>query len=128
MDAEWGGIGDAAKMIEGAAADRRPSRDSMFLSARLWVEDQDAGDVRIRNLSERGLMAELGEPLEPGTAIAVDLRGIGRVTGKVAWSAAGRIGVALDQEIAPIQARKPIVMRPAPPPDTGYRPKWPGRR
>jgi hypothetical protein len=133
MDAEWNGIADAGKMADtnagvADAGERRPNRDSMFLSARLWIGPEDAGDVRIRNLSERGLMAELAQSLEPGTEIAVELRGVGRVSGRVAWSAAGRIGVALDHEIDPTMARKPVVIRPTIAPATGYVPKRPGRR
>jgi len=133
MDAEWDGIAVAEEIVVADGNARRPHRDSMFLAARLSIDPdgsgaEDAGEVRIRNLSERGLMAELDRPLDPGTTVALEFRGIGRVTGRVAWYAAGRIGVALDQEIVPSMARKPIVMRPGAPAPTGYTPKGIRRR
>ena len=108
MDAEWNGIagslGDPSAGTDGG----RPSRDSMFLAARLTVANEEPRDVRIRNLSERGLMAELNRPVEPGTPVALEFRGIGRVTGRIAWYAEGRAGVALDEEIDPTRARRPV--------------------
>lgn len=101
-----------------APAKRGAARDSLFLLARLRVGDEpDEVEVRVRNLSERGLMAESERPLEPGTAVSVDLRGIGRVGGRVAWYAEGRAGVALDEAIDPMAARKPVAppRRPVPP-------------
>lgn len=62
-------------------------------------EEPDVRQVRIRNLSEQGLMAEVGHPVPMGTPIIIDLPGVGEVGGSVAWSAEGRIGVALSRSI-----------------------------
>jgi hypothetical protein len=93
----------------GAAQERQDVRDSLFLMAGLRVAGRHGvRQVRVRNLSAGGLMAEYPEGLDMGTPIEVDVRGIGWVQGRVAWSTAGRIGVAFNQPIDPILARKPV--------------------
>ncbi len=95
--------------IDGGAPERQESRDSLFLTAELRVADApDCTPVRLRNLSAGGLMAEFAEGLEQGLPVEFDIRGIGWVPGRVAWSAAGRIGVAFDHQIDPMLARKPV--------------------
>ncbi|MDQ2878091.1 MAG: PilZ domain-containing protein, partial [Pseudomonadota bacterium] len=64
--------------------------------------------VRVRNLSAGGLMVEYPHPVEQGTLVEVDVRGIGPVDGRVAWFTAGRLGIAFDKPIDPRQARKPV--------------------
>ena len=92
-----------------AALHRGGSRDSLFLTADMRVGDSTRSEtVRVRNLSPGGLMAEYPRGLDQGTAIELEVRGLGPVPGRVAWSAAGRIGVAFDRLIDPLQARKPI--------------------
>jgi len=88
---------------------RSKTRDSLFLMAPLRFEaESTVRDVRVRNLSEGGLMVDCARVREPGTAVTLDLRGIGEVTGKVAWCTEGRIGIALDTRIDPKKARKPV--------------------
>lgn len=84
-------------------------RDSLFLTARVRLDgERDEQEVRIRNLSAGGLMAELGRTVPVGTAATLQLRGIGEVFGRVAWCAEGRVGIALDTPIDPKLARKPV--------------------
>lgn len=99
----------------GAVADpvadpkRKRRRDSLFLSAQIRINGAEQPDpVRVRNLSEGGLMAELPQGAPVGAAVELALRGIGPVRGQVAWCTAGRIGVAFDQPIDPRKARKPV--------------------
>ena len=88
---------------------RELDRDSLFLQAKLrFVDGQDCGEVRIRNLSAGGLMAEAPVIAKRGDKVELELRNIGRVTGYVAWVAQGRFGVAFDHAIDPKLARKPI--------------------
>lgn len=95
--------------IENAAHNRQVARDSLFLMADLRVcGETDARPVRVRNLSQGGLMAEFPDGLAQGQRVEVDVRGIGWVSGQIAWSAAGRIGVAFDRQIDPMLARKPV--------------------
>ena len=88
---------------------READRDSLFLKADLrFVDGDDCGEVRIRNLSAGGLMAEAPVITKRGDKVEMELRNIGRVTGYVAWVAQGRFGVAFDHPIDPKLARKPV--------------------
>lgn len=98
------------------AAKRTKARDSLFLVADLAISGRPGvPQVRVRNLSPGGLMAEYAHPIDIGTTVTVDLRGVGKVSGQVAWTAAGRIGVAFDESIDPLQARKPVTAGPKAP-------------
>lgn len=89
---------------------RNQNRDSLFLVAQFRQSAQRdvVRQVRIRNLSAGGLMAEVSDPIAQGAAVEFDVRGIGWIPGRVAWSVAGRIGVAFDHPIDPVLARKPV--------------------
>ncbi len=95
--------------VDDGTANRQEPRDSLFLMADFRVAGSDrVCQVRVRNLSSGGLMAEFPNGLAPGVCVEVGVRGIGWVPGCVAWYAAGRIGVAFDQTIDPLLARKPV--------------------
>ncbi len=88
---------------------RELDRDSLFLKAALkFVDGDDCGEVRIRNLSAGGLMAEAPVRTKRGDKVELEMRNIGKVTGYVAWVAQGRFGVAFDFPIDPKLARKPV--------------------
>ncbi|MEH6757236.1 MAG: PilZ domain-containing protein [Parasphingorhabdus sp.] len=88
---------------------RELDRDSLFLKATLrFVDGDDCGEVRIRNLSAGGLMAEAPVIAKRGDKVQLELRNIGRVSGYVAWVAQGRLGIAFDHAIDPKLARKPV--------------------
>ncbi|WP_339823253.1 PilZ domain-containing protein [uncultured Parasphingorhabdus sp.] len=88
---------------------RQLDRDSLFLKAELrFIDGDDCGEVRIRNLSAGGLMAEAPVLAKRGDKVQIELRNIGRITGYVAWVAQGRFGVAFDHPIDPKLARKPV--------------------
>lgn len=95
---------------EDGARKRHQNRDSLFLVAQFRQSNQRdvVRQVRIRNLSAGGLMAEITDPIPQGAAVEFDVRGIGWIPGRVAWSVAGRIGVAFDHPIDPVLARKPV--------------------
>ena len=94
-----------------AAIQRIGARDSLLLSARLRTSDGVDMTVRVRNLSSGGLMAEYAQPIALGMPVRVELRGIGAIDGRIAWTAEGRIGIAFDREIDPMAARKPVAKR-----------------
>ena len=94
---------------DAGASQRHEVRDSLFLAANFRVYgSREMQAVRVRNLSAGGLMAEVPEPIDQGTPVELEMRGVGRITGRVAWYAAGRIGIAFDRMIDPILARKPV--------------------
>jgi hypothetical protein len=64
--------------------------------------------ARVRNLSSGGLMAEYAAPVQSGTPVEIEVRGVGWVKGRIAWATDGRVGVAFDIEIDPMLARKPV--------------------
>ena len=88
---------------------RGRTRDSLFLLATVTVDGETAGkEVRVRNLSAGGMMAELDRVVATGTSVAIDLRGVGEIAGKIAWCAEHRVGIAFDHPIDPKRARKPV--------------------
>ena len=91
-----------------AAAQRGDPRDSLFLVAKLSTDGLPPEQVRVRNLSAGGLMAEYPAAIANGTKVEIELRGIGAINGRVAWATDGRIGVAFDHAIDPLRARKPV--------------------
>jgi len=94
---------------EDGVHNRNDSRDSLFLMADFRASGiSGVHQVRVRNLSAGGLMAEFPKELDQGLPVEFDVRGIGWVPGKVAWCTAGRIGVAFDHQIDPMLARKPV--------------------
>ena len=90
-------------------AKRGKGRDSLLLKAVLrFPPSETDSEVRVRNLSEGGLMAETSARVSKGDRAEVNLRNIGWISGHVAWMTAGRIGIAFDHPIDPKAARKPV--------------------
>ncbi len=87
---------------------RSEPRDSMFLMAVLRRPGGDDVTIKVRNLSAGGMMAECPVSFSRGEVIVTELRGIGVVGGRIAWTAGGRVGVAFDDPIDPRLARKPL--------------------
>jgi hypothetical protein len=87
---------------------RSVSRDSLFLLANVRVEQ--AGEhhrVRVRNLSDGGMMGEGTMRVKRGNRVEVELRNVGTVEGTVAWVQDQRFGIAFDVEINSQTARAP---------------------
>lgn len=92
-----------------ASAKRGMDRDSLFLKAILrFGGSAIEHEVRIRNLSAGGLMAEAPLQVARGERVEINLRTIGWITGNVAWVTEGRVGIAFDHTINPMDARKPV--------------------
>lgn len=101
---------------------RRAPRDSMLLAAELEsLEGGKTATVRVRNISATGVMFEADEGFRAAEAVAITLRGIGRVTGRIVWREHDRMGMALDGEIDPLLTRKPVKPAKPPAPPTGGR-------
>lgn len=94
---------------EEAATRRGAARHSFFLLSNVIGDDGSViGRLRVRNLSASGLMGDTELELEPQTRLMVDLRGIGSVSGTIAWAREGKIGMAFDVPINPQHALKPV--------------------
>ena len=88
---------------------RQVSRDSLFLLAQLRVDGaEQLHNVRVRNLSAGGMMAEGDVKVSTGMPISVELRNIGWVTGAVAWTQDSRFGIAFVDQIDPKKVRNSI--------------------
>ena len=95
--------------ITGRGPARAAPRDSLFLLTSLSTPDgAQLGKARIRNLSATGLMADCERAVPAGIQVICDLRGVGKVTGTIAWSREDKIGLAFDTPIDPQLARKPV--------------------
>lgn len=87
---------------------RQEHRDSLFLLAQLRVGGQEAPvQVKVRNLSPSGMMAEGGVTVSRGMLVSVELRNVGWVDGTVAWKQGDRLGIAFLDEIDPGRALEP---------------------
>jgi hypothetical protein len=81
---------------------RGTNRDSLLVKAILrFPSSGDEGEVRVRNISSGGLMAEAPLRHPRGEPVEVKLRNVGWVSGKVAWVAESRFGIAFDVPIDP---------------------------
>lgn len=88
---------------------RSVARDSLFLLADIRIEQgNDLHRVRVRNLSDGGMMGEGQLRVQRGHRVMVELRNIGTVAGTVAWVQDNRFGVAFDEEIDSQKARRPL--------------------
>lgn len=88
---------------------RSVARDSLFLLAEIRVEQSaETHRVRVRNLSDGGMMGEGQLRVQRGHRVVVELRNIGAVNGTVAWVQDNRFGVAFDEEIDSQKARRPL--------------------
>lgn len=92
-----------------AAAKRGNNRDSLLLSAILrFPSSGNEGEVRVRNLSSGGLMAETPVRATRGEKVEINLRTVGWISGSVVWVTEGKLGIAFDHPIDPKGARKPV--------------------
>ena len=88
---------------------RTQDRNSLFMMAVLrFPSSGTQGEVRVRNVSSGGLMAEAPVQAIRGEPVEVNLKNLGWVTGKVAWIAESRCGIAFDYPIDPKAARQQI--------------------
>jgi hypothetical protein len=91
-----------------AESSRRDERDSVLVMAHIRPEDGSSEPiaVRVRNVSSGGLMAQAPDQYRTGLRIEIVLDGIEMVKGVVAWSEAGRIGIAFDHPVDKSFARQ----------------------
>ena len=85
---------------------RNIERESLFLMAEIAAPGAPRGlRVKVRNLSPGGMMAVSDQRMECGMQIAVELRNIGAVSGRVVWVDGDRFGVSFESTIDPKRAR-----------------------
>ncbi len=102
---------------EVAALSRGADRDSLFMQAKLTIPGQTAQtDVRVRNLSAGGMLAESTVRVEQGVTIEVELRNVGSVPGRIVWVGEGKFGIAFDRQVNPQAVRRQVVQKVEVPP------------
>lgn len=88
---------------------RNIARDSLFLFADIAFEGEPAPvRVKVRNLSEGGMMAEAGCAVSRGDRLTVVLRNVGEVRGHVAWVQGNRFGIAFEAPVDAKIVRSPV--------------------
>ncbi|MDR7102835.1 PilZ domain-containing protein [Croceicoccus sp. BE223] len=88
---------------------RKHDRDSLFLVAELRLElDGAPYGVKLRNISDAGVMAEGSMRVSRGQQVYVELHNVGSVAGTVAWAAGNRCGIAFDRTINAAAVRYPV--------------------
>lgn len=94
---------------EDRGPERTAPRDSLFLLTSFTTpQGVTLGKARVRNLSATGLMADCEAGLTKGQPVIMELRGVGRVYGTIAWVRGNRAGISFDSPVDPQLARKPI--------------------
>lgn len=89
-----------------AHANRGNERDSTFLNANVRFGEGTPPVVsRVRNISPGGTMVDTTRVYPRGLAVIVEVKGVGEVPGRIAWSSASRAGIAFDEQIDPMAAR-----------------------
>ncbi len=75
-----------------AYRERRSERLPLDQRAQMRRESWYAIEVKIRDLSPRGFMAECGESVAIGSYVSLDVPGIGPVHAQVRWQIGSRMG------------------------------------
>jgi hypothetical protein len=85
---------------------RRSARQSVLFLADISRPDGSIlGQVKVRNISSTGLMAETGLVFRPGETVILGLRGIGAVHGFIVRRTVNRIAVKFNEPIDPMLTR-----------------------
>jgi PilZ domain len=95
---------------------RDKSRESIFLGAVISLGNQRQSlNVRVRNISSGGMMIDLAGPQPKGLVVVAEMKGIGEIRGRIAWSTENRAGIAFDRTVDPKLARHTPAAAPAAP-------------
>jgi hypothetical protein len=79
--------------------DRRSRRTDLSAAALIEAGPGRGFAVTVHNVSAHGLMIELDARFVPGRPITVEMSGIGRVPGRVAWVREGHVGIAFAEPL-----------------------------
>ncbi len=83
-----------------ATEQRRAQREATFQLADVQVAGRGVlNRVKVRNLSDMGMMGEGRVNVVPGSRIVVTLNDLEPIDGAVAWVQQDRFGVAFDEKI-----------------------------
>ena len=93
----------APELAESDNFETSERRYAVVLNAQIVTDVlPDPVSIRICNISAGGLMAIVPPHVVLGGSVAVFIRHIGKLVGRIAWARKDRIGVRFDQEIDPV--------------------------
>ncbi|GAA4042943.1 EAL domain-containing protein [Sphingomonas rosea] len=93
----------------------REPRQRLMRRALIALEGK-VTEVRLRNISAMGALVECVSPVTPGKSIAIDIVGVGPVSGTIRWAQRNRFGVRFDEQFdlgrlaAKQEKRNPVTM------------------
>ena len=64
----------------------------------LAVIDGERTELKLRNISSMGALAECNVPVAPGDEMTIDIVGVGPVRGLVRWSQSRKFGLQFEQQ------------------------------
>ncbi len=79
--------------------DRRSRRTDLSAAARIEAGPGRMFAVNVHNVSAHGLMVEVDARFVPGRPVTIEMVGLGRVSGRVAWVRAGHAGIAFAEPL-----------------------------
>ena len=83
---------DTAEQGAGFRARRTARVDLSSVDARLSPQDLYHVEVKVRNVSTAGFMAECAAPVRIGSYVTLDIPGIGPVEAQIRWQIGVRMG------------------------------------
>lgn len=78
---------------------RRPDRLHISLPATIACENDSPVPIHLRNISTLGFMGECGGDMPVGSAVAIELPGIGIARGMVRWTIGPKVGGSFNGKI-----------------------------
>lgn len=83
---------ESDRELPGHFRERRVKRSPVSATARIHATACYSVEVRIRDVSQCGFMAECRDPIAIGSSVALDVPGIGAVRAQVRWQIGNRMG------------------------------------
>lgn len=88
---------------------RGSTRSQTMLLAAFWVSgDPTSHQLRVRDISATGLRGVTATQLTKGQEIVLEIRGVGKVEGRIVWASSELIGVQFGEPINPESTRIPV--------------------
>lgn len=79
--------------------DRRSRRTDVRLPASIGVGFGARIEAMALNVSAHGVMLETEAQLVPGRPVTIELKGLARRSGRIAWTRDGHIGIAFSEPL-----------------------------
>lgn len=100
-----------SRTIMETETDQRAKRTALLSKALCVRADGAELDVRIRNLSSSGLGGVAEFPLVREERVLVDIKGIGEIEGRVAWTRGASFGMIFDKpaDLTKFEVSKPFL-------------------